>query len=137
MELNWPLQPYWTLALVAAFLLVALLSRGNPSLAGPAAGTVDDAEARETIEVKNYNAKSSPEDPSANAETINRDEDRRDIRDEDRRDTKKSSNDNSGGGWRCACEGGGIFLPASMMKSIGGPSAAFRLGAGGCYHKQM
>jgi len=41
------------------------------------------------------------------------------------------------GGWKCACEGGGLFLPPSMMKSICGPSAAFSLSAGRCYHKQM
>ena len=43
------------------------------------------------------------------------------------------------GGWKCVCEGGGIglFLPPSLMKSMGGPGAAMRLGAGGCYHKQM
>lgn len=42
------------------------------------------------------------------------------------------------GGWKCVCEGGGLglFLPPSMMKSMGGPGAAMRLGAGGCYHKQ-
>ncbi len=41
------------------------------------------------------------------------------------------------GGWKCACEGGGIFLPPSMMRSVGGPSAFMRAGAGNCYHKQM
>lgn len=40
-------------------------------------------------------------------------------------------------GWKCACEGGGIFLPASLMKNLAGPGAALRLGAGSCYHKQM
>jgi hypothetical protein len=41
--------------------------------------------------------------------------------------------------WQCACEGGNglIFLPQSLMKSFSGPGAAMRLGAGGCYHKQM
>ena len=38
----------------------------------------------------------------------------------------------------CACEGNGmIFLPQSLMKSFSGPGAAMRMGAGGCYHKQM
>ena len=41
------------------------------------------------------------------------------------------------GGWKCACEGGGIFLPPSLMRSVGGPSAFMRAGAGNCYHKQM
>lgn len=45
-----------------------------------------------------------------------------------------ASND---GGWKCACEGGGIFLPPSLMRSVGGPSAFMRAGAGNCYHKQM
>ena len=40
-------------------------------------------------------------------------------------------------GWKCACEGGGIFLPPSLMKNLGGPGAALRLGTGSCYHKQM
>ena len=45
---------------------------------------------------------------------------------------------NNGGGWKCACEGNGmIFLPQSLMKSFSGPGAAMRMGAGGCYHKQM
>mmetsp|Transcript_8198 Transcript_8198/g.20155 ORF Transcript_8198/g.20155 Transcript_8198/m.20155 type:complete len:128 (-) Transcript_8198:345-728(-) len=53
-------------------------------------------------------------------------------------ETPKDKNHfDNGRGWRCACEGGGIFLPQSLMKSIAGPSAAMRLGAGGCYHKQM
>jgi hypothetical protein len=40
--------------------------------------------------------------------------------------------------WKCACEGNGmIFLPQSLMKSFSGPGAAMRMGAGGCYHKQM
>lgn len=39
--------------------------------------------------------------------------------------------------WKCACEGGGIFLPPSLMKNLGGPGAALRLGTGICYHKQM
>lgn len=39
-------------------------------------------------------------------------------------------------GWKCACEGGGIFLPQSLMKNLGGPGAALRLGTGSCYHKQ-
>mmetsp|Transcript_28577 Transcript_28577/g.40812 ORF Transcript_28577/g.40812 Transcript_28577/m.40812 type:complete len:107 (-) Transcript_28577:1043-1363(-) len=43
----------------------------------------------------------------------------------------------SDGGWKCACEGGGIFLPPSLMRSVGGPSAFMRAGAGNCYHKQM
>ena len=45
--------------------------------------------------------------------------------------SKSSSNNNSG--WKCACEGGGIFLP----QSLAGPVAMMRMGAGGCYHKQM
>ncbi len=54
-------------------------------------------------------------------------------------DQIKPSGKDTGGGWKCACEGGGIglFLPQSMMNSIGGPGAALRLGVGGCYHKQM
>jgi hypothetical protein len=38
--------------------------------------------------------------------------------------------------WKCVCEGGGIFLPPSLMKNLGGPGAALRLGTGKCYHKQ-
>ena len=50
----------------------------------------------------------------------------------------KSSINEDVGGWKCACEGGnGIFLPQSLMKSFSGPGAVMRLGAGGCYHKQM
>ena len=41
------------------------------------------------------------------------------------------------GGWKCACEGGGIFLPPSLMRSVGGPSAFMLAGACNCYHKQM
>lgn len=48
-------------------------------------------------------------------------------------DEDKSNNN----GWKCACEGGGIFLPPSLMKNLGGPGAALRLGTGSCYHKQM
>lgn len=45
---------------------------------------------------------------------------------------------NSGSdGWKCACDGGGLFLPPNLMRSLGGPGAALRLGAGGCYHKQL
>lgn len=39
--------------------------------------------------------------------------------------------------WKCACEGGGIFLPPSLMKNLAGTSAALRMGAGSCYHKEM
>lgn len=55
--------------------------------------------------------------------------------------SKSNKNDNnnssSSSGWKCACEGGGIFLPPSLMKNLGGPGAAIRLGTGSCYHKQM
>ena len=47
-------------------------------------------------------------------------------------DDAKPFNFNTGGGWQCACEGGGIFLPPSLQ----GPAAMLRLGTGGCYHKQ-
>ena len=47
--------------------------------------------------------------------------------------SKSSSNNNYNSGWKCACEGGGIFLP----QSLAGPVAMMRMGAGGCYHKQM
>jgi hypothetical protein len=60
-------------------------------------------------------------------------------------EVKKKNSENSlkqqeasiDGGWKCACEGGGIFLPPSLMRSVGGPSAFMRAGAGNCYHKQM
>ena len=48
------------------------------------------------------------------------------------KDDVKPFNFNTGGGWQCACEGGGIFLPPSLQ----GPAAMLRLGTGGCYHKQ-
>ena len=52
---------------------------------------------------------------------------------------KSANNVNDDGGWKCACEEGGmgLFLPASMRASLGGPAAVLRMGAGGCYHKQM
>ncbi|GKY90691.1 hypothetical protein MPSEU_000042500 [Mayamaea pseudoterrestris] len=34
--------------------------------------------------------------------------------------------------WKCVCENGGSFLPASML----GPMAVMRMGTGQCYHKQ-
>lgn len=34
--------------------------------------------------------------------------------------------------WRCVCENGGSFLPASLV----GPVAVLRMGSGQCYHKQ-
>ena len=49
-----------------------------------------------------------------------------------KKDDAKPFNFNTGGGWQCACEGGGIFLPPSLQ----GPAAMLRLGTGGCYHKQ-
>lgn len=52
----------------------------------------------------------------------------------DNNSKQEAAND---GGWKCACEGGGIFLPPSLMRSVGGPSAFMRAGAGNCYHKQM
>jgi hypothetical protein len=39
--------------------------------------------------------------------------------------------------WKCACEGGGLFLPPNLLRSVGGPSAFMRAGVGNCYHKQM
>jgi hypothetical protein len=54
---------------------------------------------------------------------------------EKRPDSDATNNNNSG--WKCACEGGGIFLPPSLMRNLGGPGAALRLGAGSCYHKQI
>ncbi|KAL3763604.1 hypothetical protein ACHAWU_000148 [Discostella pseudostelligera] len=57
----------------------------------------------------------------------------------DRKDQTNNVDTDNKGGWKCACETGGIglFLPPSMLKSMGGAGAALRLGAGGCYHKQM
>lgn len=62
--------------------------------------------------------------------------------DNNRVEKKSSGNDlkqdaTNDGGWKCACEGGGIFLPPSLMRSVGGPSAFMRAGTGNCYHKQM
>ena len=52
--------------------------------------------------------------------------------------SKQVVNDNDGGGWKCACdEGGSIFLPKSLQRSVGGPSAFLKAGTGNCYHKQM
>jgi len=51
--------------------------------------------------------------------------------------SKQVVNVNDGGGWKCACEGGGIFLPQSLQRSVGGPSAFLKAGTGNCYHKQM
>ncbi len=54
------------------------------------------------------------------------------------KDNREKSSINAGNdGWKCACEGGGLFLPPNLMRSLGGPGAALRLGAGGCYHKQL
>lgn len=44
---------------------------------------------------------------------------------------KNSSSNNN---WRCVCETG--FLPAGMLKSLGGAESILRLGTGQCYHKQ-
>jgi len=43
---------------------------------------------------------------------------------------------NGNSSWRCACEGG-LFLPNTLLKSLGGAQAVFRMGSGQCYHKQM
>ena len=51
--------------------------------------------------------------------------------------SKQVVNDNDGVGWQCVCEGGGIFLPPSLQRSVGGPSAFLKAGTGNCYHKQM
>jgi hypothetical protein len=47
------------------------------------------------------------------------------------------SDENNGTNWKCVCEEGGLFLPPSLMRSLSGPAAVFKMGAGGCYHKQM
>jgi hypothetical protein len=36
--------------------------------------------------------------------------------------------------WRCVCETS--FLPKSMLQSLGGAEAAFRMSTGQCYHKR-
>ena len=71
--------------------------------------------------------------PNQTATTINNESDR------SRQDQTNIIENDIKGGWKCACETGGIglFLPPSMLKSMGGAGAALRLGAGGCYHKQM
>lgn len=51
--------------------------------------------------------------------------------------SKREETVNEGGGWKCACEGGGIFLPPSLQRSVGGASAFLKAGTGNCYHKQM
>lgn len=52
---------------------------------------------------------------------------------EEREERRSASNNDSSNGWKCACEGGGIFFPPSLK----GPAAVVRMGAGGCYHKEM
>mmetsp|Transcript_7168 Transcript_7168/g.15474 ORF Transcript_7168/g.15474 Transcript_7168/m.15474 type:complete len:155 (-) Transcript_7168:916-1380(-) len=51
--------------------------------------------------------------------------------------SERSSINSGSDGWKCACDGGGLFLPPNLMRSLRGPGAALRLGAGGCYHKQL
>jgi hypothetical protein len=73
------------------------------------------------------------------SDSIDPDECTKIISDNEERIERKLSNNDNVRGWQCACEGGNglIFLPQSLMKSFSGPGAAMRLGAGGCYHKQM
>ena len=59
------------------------------------------------------------------------------MNEENERSDKSKSVNTVNTGWKCACEGGCLFLPPNLMRTLGGPSAALRLGAGGCYHKQM
>jgi hypothetical protein len=56
---------------------------------------------------------------------------------EEEKNESSVTNNTNAAGWKCACEGGGLFLPPSLMKSIGGPAAMFKVGAGSCYHKDM
>ena len=60
-----------------------------------------------------------------------------DKRNTEQKPNPKSFNADTGGVWKCACDDNSIFLPQSMMKSLAGPASMLKLGAGGCYHKQM
>ena len=51
--------------------------------------------------------------------------------------TRRSEQEESNRRWKCACEDGGSFLPPSLVRSVGGPSAFIRAGVGNCYHKKM
>lgn len=46
--------------------------------------------------------------------------------------SSSSSPLSNGNNWRCVCENGASFLPASML----GPMAVMRMSTGQCYHKQ-
>jgi hypothetical protein len=43
-----------------------------------------------------------------------------------------NNNNNNMNNWKCVCQDGASFLPASLL----GPMAVLRMGAGQCYHKQ-
>ncbi len=88
-----------------------------------------DIEGRKNTQTKNNNI----------SDNIDPDEGTKIINDGEERMERKLSNIENVRGWQCACEDGNvlIFLPQSLKKSFSGPGAAMRLGAGGCYHKQL
>ena len=114
-----------------AFLLVNYLVKGNLS-EGPSVETNGGDATSATNKENDGNNKNNVINNSSNPPTCSPVDS-----DSEQRKKAKSLRNNDSRGWQCACEGGGIFLPQSLMKSIGGPVAAFGLGAGGCYHKQM
>mmetsp|Transcript_18994 Transcript_18994/g.41388 ORF Transcript_18994/g.41388 Transcript_18994/m.41388 type:complete len:135 (-) Transcript_18994:1436-1840(-) len=114
-----------------AVLLIGYLSKGKQPK-GPSAKTNycadDTTENNNDNNKNNIIIKNNPNNPPTNSAEGDS---------TTQREKPKYPRINDGGGWKCACEEGGIFLPQSLMKSIGGPSAAFKLGAGSCYHKQV
>jgi hypothetical protein len=128
MELS-SLQFYLGIALIAitypSYLLAVYLVKEHQS-AAPGEINPDGTIAEDNGKTNENTNNGNPARPSINA--------KKDSTQRNREDSVEKRDNNR---WQCACEGGGIFLPASMMKSLCGPSAAMRLGAGGCYHKQM
>ena len=119
---------YLGVALIFLFVL-SFLVKGRPSLdeRSESAKAKSDGDASAPKQEQEVNAISNP--PTANK--VNVDDDS--VKPKSETPQQPRSNNN----WQCACEGGGIFLPQSLMKSIGGPAAALRMGRGECYHKQM
>ena len=137
---------YWGIALILlaypAFVFIQsflVKQRRRPSLGRYSESAKEnDSDGNESAPSKEQETVSSSSSSSTDAisisptKLVNSNTNNDSIRQPNSKTAQPRSN-----GWQCACEGGGIFLPQSLMKSIGGPAAALRMGRGECYHKQM
>ena len=124
---------------VLAYPFSRILAKGKLSLLSRSTTDAGDVIAREEDEGVGDDGSGAAEGININSNRFSKQS--ATISNESEKQDQPNTNDyenTRNGRWKCVCEGGGLglFLPPSMMKSMGGPGAAIRLGTGGCFHKQ-